>query len=205
LTGHTQANCEYQGGTWQGANTTTCQNCTVTGACCSGNGTCSHLSVAQCDSQNGCYGGDGTVCASNPCINLGVNRACAEWTSLASIRGDVGSDETGDSNEGERWYRVQLTEEALELSVYLSARIVLRPDDGTDYDLLVYCYQCGGELAGAGLSHGDAQEVVDVRWDDLPGFTDDGYVLIEVRWNSGCGGFDLDVYGNGFVETATCD
>ena len=67
-TGVTQAACTAQNGVWQGANSTTCTNCTPpppTGACCVGGTTCNTgVTEADCTAQNGVWqGADSTTCA----------------------------------------------------------------------------------------------------------------------------------------------
>ncbi|MDO8629981.1 MAG: hypothetical protein Q7R41_05760, partial [Phycisphaerales bacterium] len=181
-------------------------NCQPLGACCASNGTCQVVTQTSCSNQSGCYRGNGSSCSPNNCINLNGNPQCSSWSDLGSISGDTGSDFTGFSNIGfEAWYRVQIREDSTS-SIFMSAWVELQSGPNNDYDLYVYCASCGGTLAGSSINGTGLLDRVKIRWDDDFGFDDDGYILIQVRWASGsCGGYDLAVYGDYYVETSNCD
>lgn len=65
----TAANCQAQGGTYQGNGTTCTPNpCAgITGACCLNNGTCVEVTSADCALQGGTYQGDNTMCSMVSC------------------------------------------------------------------------------------------------------------------------------------------
>lgn len=54
-----------------------------------------------------------------------------------------------------------------------------------NYDLSVYCYQCGGNLAGQSYLMGSSTDVVNVRWDDTLFVDDSNYIVIAVTFSDG--------------------
>lgn len=187
-------------GVW--TNGGTCSPNPCGGRCCFANGTCESRTAADCSAQAGCYGGDGTICTPNPCINRNSNPLCGSFTHLGSVSGDTGANSLATSNGTEHWYRVQITEDNND-PIYLSAWVDLQSGPSNDYDLYIYCFSCAGGFAGASQNGTGLLDRVEIRWDDdyFPNSEDDtAYILIEVRWHSGaCGGYDLDVYGNQVV------
>ncbi|HYE03356.1 MAG TPA: hypothetical protein VD963_08990 [Phycisphaerales bacterium] len=80
----TSANCQAQGGTYQGDNSA-CPCPIATGACCFGTN-CLNLSGTDCASAGGVYLGDGTACASGQCPTGACclpNGSCAELSQAA--------------------------------------------------------------------------------------------------------------------------
>lgn len=138
-------------------------------------------------------------------VNVNDNPVCnaQNWYDLGQVRGDVGSDTLTDSYYDEEWIRVRI-HEASSSDIYLSATFTLVSAPGTDFDLYVYCYNCGGALAGSSTTTGT--DVVRVRGQDATIFTDSFYVLVEVRHKSStvCGDWQLTVVGNTAVSAITC-
>jgi hypothetical protein len=156
------------------------------------------------DTINACGTTTGAVWSFTTTCDLDTDPPCSSAVYLGSVSGDTGADETGMSSYGEDWYLVEITEDS-SLRIYLSAWVALQPDDESDYDLYVYCEGCGGSPAGDSTNGTGELDSVDVRWDDDWGEDDDGYIVIKVSWYSGCGGYELGVYGNVDVDANTCD
>jgi len=141
--------------------------------------------------QNGCE-----YSLNNPCFPI----------YLGSVTGDTPSPALTKTGIGQAWYQVLLTEDDSGFSpVYLSATVTLTSPVGADYDLYVYCNQCGGSLAGASNSTGNT-DVVNVRWDDTYFVNSSGYIIIEVRYKGGTSSnsWMLRVQGNTTVAASTC-
>jgi len=138
--------------------------------------------------------------------NLNDNPLCTgpETIFLGSVRGDTHSDVLFDSWYDEEWIRVRIIENSSS-NVYLSATVNLVSAPGTDFDLYVYCYSCGGTLAGSSISTG-ALDTVRVRREDRFAASDTFDILIEVRHasSSACGDWELTVFGNTTVNSTTC-
>ena len=174
-------------------------------ACIAGDCAISSCDYGWCN-QNG-YPNDGCE------RNLDTNPNCNPFTSLGTVRGDVGFDSVSHSTNGERWFRVYVSEadESILDCEDLTAAIKLYPAGGTDYDLYVYCDSCGS-LAGSSTNRGSAMDEVRVRWEEdcimgFPTGTDSGrYISILVRYYSAniCNDYNLYVYGNASAGSKTC-
>ncbi len=197
-----------------------------TGACCVGGGACQLRTQAECQSLSGCFQGLATLCSPDPCAcpsglcdldglctngcetNVNSNPPCTSFTNLGTISGDTGAGVLNQSGAGEAWYRVAITENSNQ-PLYLSATVVLQSHPTSDYDLYVYCVNCNGNLAGSSSAGIGQADVVHIRWnDDTPigGEDDSGFIIIEVRWQTGgCDGYELTVTGNTVVATTNCD
>jgi hypothetical protein len=142
-------------------------------------------------------------------FNRDDNPAClAGPVFLGSVSGDTGDDTLHAAFWNEEWYRFTITEDNLD-SRYLSARIVLTSPPGVDFDLHVFCEDCGGSLAGSSVAAGltGHQDVVVVRADEQPMVDDTFDVIVEVRHRSSnvCAIWSLDITGNVATTEATCD
>jgi hypothetical protein len=80
---------------------------------------------------------------------------------------------------------------------------------GVDFDLYVYCFDCGGGLAGSSTVTGTTGhwDTVYIRNEDDWGFSDDFGIVIEIRHKSSsrCAYWELTVTGNTVVSTQTCN
>jgi len=199
-------------------------NASCIGACCLGGHLgCQLRTQDHCAALNGCFQGNGTVCAPSPCactsdrcdldgfcangceVNVNNNPLCNPPTFLGTISGDTGAGVLNQTGIGEAWYRVAITEDNAS-SLYLSATVVLQSGLTSDYDLYVYCVNCTGSLAGSSIAGTGQADVVNIRWEDDTFQDNDGFIVIEVRWfNNGCDGYDLTVTGNTSVTTPNCD
>ena len=145
--------------------------------------------------------------------NLDTNPACSTSApQIGSISGDDGNDHVVYNGRGEGWFILHLRETNADWNecIYLSAHVYLTSPASTNYDLYVYCHNCGGRLSGSSTTSG--QEVVANRWDEgcVLGFPDgeddSGDLYINVRFVSGnvCDQWRLDIYGNYQVSGNTC-
>ena len=177
----------------------------VTGASC----TAAACQISTCDT--GFCDLDGQTY--NGCeFNLASDPPCANYTHIGSVSGDDVSATLHYADVGEKWFRVQLTEDVTSgTCIYLSATVVLQPALGTDYDLYVYCDGCQA-LAGYSNLSGSNYDTVQVRWDEecSAGFDDGsdatGYFFIFVKYysDSRCEDYQLIVTGNTSVLEETC-
>ncbi len=124
---------------------------------------------------------------------------------MGSVSGDTPSAPIGLSGFGEAWYRIEIREDSSLWPVYLSAWVELQSDSASDYDLIVRCASCGATPLPGSYNGTGQLDTVKVRWNDDLGQDDDGYIFIEVRWWSGCGGYELVVYGNAAVGSSNCN
>jgi hypothetical protein len=154
--------------------------------------------------------GSGTVSDSNV-TNIGVScsvnsPACSPAPLLGSISGDLEQHNVSTRDSGQAWIRVLLTENSSE-NRYLSAHVILEVPPGVDYDLAVYCFSCGGALAGVSRALAGIPDTVKVRWDDhFDGTDQSAAILIHVEYFSGqsANPWTLRVRGNQPVAAATC-
>jgi hypothetical protein len=155
--------------------------------------------------RNGWADLDGDVV--NGCeYKLDTNPECSSYVYMGSVSGDTGSSTLTRTGIGSKWFLVQLTEDDSGFLLrYLSATVTLASPSYTDYDLYVYCYQCGGSLAGSSRNMGGLGQV-NVRWDDTPFLNSSGYILIEIRFAGGNSAslWTLQVQGNTSVSAVTC-
>ena len=130
--------------------------------------------------------------------------ACSEYTTLGSVRGDVGADTVSYESNGARWFRIRIVEsDGSMVCNGLSATFVLVPPSGANYDLYVYWDDCW-LLYGSSTNTGSASEFVQIGWPEdcnmgFPTGTDDSrYVRVKVV----CSSVSIDdhwflyVYGN---------
>jgi hypothetical protein len=155
---------------------------------------------------------DGVMCAADRCQG-GIcvphaqddNAVCQNTFNLGLLSGDTGAGTVTDSWIDEEWDVLRLTEDNSVNNIYLSATVELQSPPGNDWDLCVYCANCGSpnvqcSEAGAGLL-----DTVTVRKDDTVA-DDDFNLLIQVYYFSAttCEPWNLTVHGNTNVLTATC-
>ncbi len=155
----------------------------------------------DCDGaiDDGWSGNDNTACWS---VNL---------TPTGSIRGDAGTDVRSASSWNEEWYIAYISEDS-NSDIYLSATAQLYSPPGTDFDLYLYCFDCGTSVVAQSTNHsltGHTDTVYHRGNDDTPIFgEDDGHwILIEVRYydQNRCDSYTLTVTGNTAVSTVTCN
>jgi hypothetical protein len=78
---------------------------------------------------------------------------------------------------------------------------------GTNYDMRVFCVNCGGQLASIGDQVEATREIASVRRNDTAS-ADTFDILIEVKRATGalaCGPYQIVVSGNQPVGVVTCD
>jgi hypothetical protein len=173
--------------------------------CSSGSPVCSDNTGTSVEACNGadddCDGtvDDGFVRDSNP--------TCAAGTVvLGSVSGDASTQTLNASSFDERWYRLTIREDSVAPSAYLSATVALDVAPSADFDLYVYCLNCGGALAGQSEQPAGVDDVVNLRKNDS-GATDTFDVLIEVRHyeTTVCAPWTLTVTSDTAVATPTCN
>jgi hypothetical protein len=134
------------------------------------------------------------------------NPACPTFT-LPSVSGDTGAVVVNDTWYDEEFDTFILTEDSSS-SIYLSATIQLTSAANTDFDLYVYCVNCGGLLAGSSTVGGltGHTDTVQLRTNDDLGPDDDKMIVVEIRhWNStACAPWTLTITGNTAVTTENC-
>jgi hypothetical protein len=152
--------------------------------------------------------------------DLDPDPICDTATSLGTVAGDLGAETSEHFARGEKWLRVNVTEQDFSLTdfVYLSAQIALDVPDGADYDLLVYCDDCD-LVSVSSTTEGSLPEVVTVAWEEtcmllggvlclgVPDLTDSSReILIQIKHKSAntCDDWHLTVTGNTVAETTTC-
>ncbi len=80
----TRATCVTLSGAWQGPNSSTCQNCGATGACCLSGGEClGDHTQAECSTQGGVSWNANTSCGSLDCQAPPTDGACCNGTSCS--------------------------------------------------------------------------------------------------------------------------
>jgi hypothetical protein len=130
---------------------------------------------------------------------LDNNPPCSSLVDAGSVSGDTGTEELVYTGYNEEWIKVRIAETNNGI-VRLSAIIELYSPDGSDFDLYVYCNQCGGPLVGSSIVAGEFG-----HWDWITVGAADSYgsdngfdLIIEVRIKSVsyCGYWVLTVYGN---------
>ncbi len=135
-----------------------------------------------------------------------TNPACAAFTDLGGVSGDVDQDILNESEGEERWYRVTIDEEYFgATSAYLSATIQLVSAASTNYDLFVYCESCDGGLAGSSTNGSGEADTVGIRRNDGSG--DETFdIYIEVRFvdATACADWDLTILSDTAVALETC-
>lgn len=138
--------------------------------------------------------------------------SCTSYTFLASVRGDIGSDNVTYMANGARWLRILIAEDNGSMScVALTATITLTPPPGANYDLYVYCDGCFS-VAGSSTQAGSAVEVVNIGWQEecnlgFPTGSDSGrYVYIKVACTSVSieDNWTLSVLGNTGASCCQC-
>ena len=135
---------------------------------------------------------DSPLCTDGP-VNLG------------SVNGDIDVDVLDYSWYNEEWFSFTVTEDN-NGDVYLSANIELISPTGVDFDLYVYCVNCGGSLAGSSTNGPGVVDAVTVRRDDSFAINDSFDVIVEVRhYNSTlCANWTLTIQGNTAASSETC-
>ncbi len=143
-----------------------CTEVPTIGACCLANGVCASLSQSGCETSQGVYKGDGTICAQTNCPNLPppVNDECDAGTPMVTVPGtavgytlfgftdaDQSLDDCGPVPSGPGvWYRVIGNGKEITASLCGSA---------IDFDayLLVFCGDCATQtlVCAAGNDNGD--------------------------------------------------
>jgi hypothetical protein len=191
------------GSTCDGGDTDLCQE--GTRSCSSGALQCSDTTgnaVETCNlADDDC---DGATDENYP---ENTNPMCPAATFLGAISGDEGSDGVMSTETDERWYAVQVLDSSPFFGDYLSATVSLQSPPSEDFDLYVYCYNCGGTAAGSSEASAGELDTVSVARTDAG--SDDGFtLLIEVRHFSGhsCSDWTLQVVGNTtFSGAPTCN
>ena len=135
---------------------------------------------------------DSPLCTDGP-VNLG------------SVNGDTDADVLDYSWYNEEWFSFTVTEDN-NGDVYLSANIELISPTGVDFDLYVYCVNCGGSLAGSSTNGPGVVDAVTVRRDDSFAINDSFDVIVEVRHYSStlCANWTLTIQGNTAASSETC-
>jgi hypothetical protein len=141
------------------------------------------------DATEVCNGADDDCDGDIDDVVLNTNPACGGATDLGDLVGDeAGGPLPNVEGTGERWLRFTLTEtNGGNPNDDLTATIVLNSPTGVDYDLFVYCANCGGVLAGSSTLGAGQNDTVHVLVDDpvLGGNDDSVELVIEVRYLSG--------------------
>jgi hypothetical protein len=131
---------------------------------------------------------------------LDTNPACGPGaTNLGDLPGDVaGPPLPGVEGTGERWLTFTLAEDS-DTNRDLTATIVLTSPAGVDYDLFVYCDDCG-TLAGSSSLGAGQTDTVHVQVDDpfIGGGDNSVELLVEVRYIGGasCSPWSLGIDGD---------
>jgi hypothetical protein len=123
-------------------------------------------------------GGGGAVDAATSCG--GVGATCAAATSIGSVAGDETGPELTLDGQGEAWLRVQVTEADAGLTeADLSATIELSALGSVDYDLQLYCVDCGGSRATSARPAGET-DILSISVDDNSGLggEDDTFTVV---------------------------
>ncbi len=146
--------------------------------------------------------------------NPNTNPTCNTATILGSVSGDSGTSSLSVTNFEENWYRVFVSEEDSSLTSPhdLGVRVTLVSSPGTDYDLYLYCDNCGGTPSASSTLTGGTDTAF-MKWEEdtgpfgIPSGSDSGRtIIIEVRHVSSisCGGYTLTVQGNVQIGPNTC-
>ncbi len=187
---HDPTNCGSCGTTCTNAHGTTgCMTSACAPVCASGYQSCDG------DLANGCE------------LLVDTNPMCSTFVPPTSfVNGDSSSASLTASGHVEAWYAVNVRESLLSSSAPLTARITLDNPPGVDYDLYVYCVNCG-MLAASSLQGPGVQESVDIGRDD--NFGDVSFpIMIEVRYyddTDNCAGWTLTVTGNVTTDVRNCN
>ena len=183
----------------------TTSNCGSCGQGCSvanGTATCSTGSC-QISSCNGGYC-DNNNSPVNGCeYDLDTNPACGSFIDIGNVNGDTSSSVITYYGQGERWYRVRVNENDNGCDD-LGLQVELTPGAGTDYDLYIYCSNCGVGTSDSSSASGTTTDIANLHWDDtcvlgIPTGSDNSrYIYIQVRFWSGnnCNDYTLRVRGN---------
>jgi len=159
--------------------------------------------LAACN--NGFCNGDSN--SANGCETiLDQNPSCAGATDLGSIKGNTGAESKVVQNFGEKIYSLTVQEDILDITLgQLLADITLTPTGGTDYDLDVWCQNCGNTPFSSELGVGQSDHLTIGRDNTL--LTDSTFLIfIRVKFFSGnsCAPWQLVVNGHSGVRTSTC-
>ncbi len=128
-----------------------------------------------------------------------TGNTCATAIDEGTMSGDSGTENFHESRASSAWLKVRLTEDN-NWATDLSFRATLRSPAGMEYNLYVYD-ACNGNLYGSSTNGAGQVNVVEGRWGDSWGDSDDRDVFIEIRYASGgvCGSaakWELDFEGN---------
>ncbi len=126
-------------------------------------------------------------------------------TYLGSVSGDVNSSvNLTASGYGEKWLRFSITEDD-NGQEELTATVTLGSPPGTDYDLYVYCLDCGSLAIDSSTSSGPV-DTVHIRRDETWILSDDFDVIVEIRdyYSDHCGYWQLTVDGDTPVAAENC-
>lgn len=145
--------------------------------------------------------------------NPNTNPTCNTATNLGSVSGDSGSSSLSVTNFEENWYRVFVSEnDSSFVSEHdLGVRVTLVSSPGTDYDLYLYCDNCGA-IPSASSTLTGGTDTAFLKWAEdtifgAPSGSDSGrFIIIEVRHASSvsCGGYTLTIQGNVQSGPNTC-
>lgn len=137
-------------------------------------------------------------------FSLNSNPPCAPTLYLGAVSGDDSSPPLTFVGHGERWFSVDVREDALFPDEDLLARITLQSAAATNYDLYVYCESCGGTLIGSSTNGTGLADVVPVGRQDNA--ADRSFTLyIEIRYQlAGCEDYTLTVDGDVGSLANTC-
>ena len=138
-----------------------------------------------------------------------TNPACGGAPVLGDWAGDVGSAFEDAKGQSEAWFLLSLREQN-ETSTYLSATVYLDSPAGSDFDLYLYCFSCGGSLVASSTLEGlkGHTDSIEIRADDDFLISDDFVVFVEVRRKSSnrCVEWTLEAYWNTTVSVGqNCD
>lgn len=141
---------------------------------------------------------DGIIRDNNPLCIAGPEN-------LGSVSGDTNTDVLNHSRYNEAWLSFTVTEDD-DSDEYLSADIELISPTGVDFDLYVYCVDCGGSLAGFSSNESGIPDTVTVRRDDSWASDNSFDVIVEVRHYSStlCANWTLTIQGNTAASSETC-
>ena len=190
---------------------TNCGGCGVSCSLANGSQSCSTGSCILTDCNSGYC--DLNNVASDGCeLNLEPSLSCStNYTSLGSVSGDTSSPAQSYTARGERWFRVLVTENNSSIIAEdLKVRFHLAVPAGTDYDLYVYCANCGATNYNSSVNGAGADETLEWYINDgtFSSDDDDRYFYIRVEhWSADvCSSWTLTVTGDhGGDKGRECD